>query len=1810
MFEKLFKARVTKYIKRIPKPSGKGWIYFYTNKQIKDYKEKGIIPGDKKEKEEKSSWVNNFASFFGFTSKKEVMQKVESDYKEKQVAEKYSLTWSDWKTHVSEYFSNKNKWDNLFKKKLEAQKEVIKNTNKKEALKKEFSAEKKIKEKTIKDRLNLRIMYLIFNTYSKGEENGINRNTTNGTGNRPGELSTDNKEIRTGGIKPDPLSNVPEKQPSNNRKIDVLAGSVSGERPGRDVRLTPSQIKATRQAVLDLLESKTNEEMTDEDKALLRQYEGAGGLKEENKTDTATLYEYYTPRPVVSKMWDLVKKYLGEGPQVVLEPSAGIGRFAENQPEDYDFTMLELDPVSSRINSILFPDAEIRNKPFEQMFMKGGVSQKEYNGKKFSVVIGNPPYGSYNSIEKGLGEGEKHTRYEEYFIDRGLDALEEGGVMAYIVPSGFLRDNKFDEIKSKIASKGKLLEAYRLPNGTFQTTGVGTDIIVLRKEKGNIDDFLDDKYFKDNPENIMGEQTTRSGQYGKQEQYVALKPGDTFDGIIDNIKIDAVPVVPVGQPSQKKQIKEKVKTTYPKTNKNKSVKKDAEDNFETMPDVETDTMESFNKKYNKQFSPGDLKIWENTNYDGKVDISKLSEKEKNELKGNENICIDSNGDYFHKTNYVSGNIYDRLNDLEIARDSIGEIRYKAQKDMLESALPEYKTTKNFFVSPISDFAKNFEFSDPDTGEKKEFIKRFFEWATGGNSSYRMNWEGGVTQHDLPSGVSWSDIVDYIDQVPVKTSRSGDKVNAKYMAEKTKELRRDIAEKLVKRFIETGLVKDEQTQLEKTYNNTFNAYVAPDYAQVPLFLEGISTKFKGHDLTVTSQQIKGASFLGNKGNGSLAYDVGVGKTITGILATVSQLQTGRSKKPVICVPKAVYRENWIKEIKELFPNIKINELGNLGSKALKGKMPEIEDGSISIITYEALSNITFKDETIHGGLLDDMVASQQSTKEKMSDREKSANREKIMTLLGKSIKAKSEVLTSGIKFNEVNITNKEGFKKYNGSSIDPKKIMAAYDISGKKAILIKDGREWAVVDIQSGINISKGGNRTDVMNLLFSTLDNYSEDKYKELINNKGIANSDKENNFETMPEDEETETGSFYFEDLGFDHITIDEVHNFKNIFATAHPNQKTNDSGKAEQTANEFQGLTGSQSNRGLKMFAITQLIQENNDDRNIYSLSATPFTNSPLEIYNILALHARKKLKKLGIYNLHEFMAQFAKLKTEWAVDARGNIEKKSVMKEFQNLSALQSLIREYIDKVDGEEAGIERPVKNTHIAELEMSALQKAIYAIEMTRFDLKDARGMPMPGATLVAINNMRQVSISPGAIKFDELYNGTGIPELVAKDDYVEDSPKLKFTTDSIAQLYDQRPDVGQVMYMPRGVEQYNKVIDNLVKKGIPREAIATIASKTSDDNKGKIMSSFNDPNGKIKVVIGSETIKEGVNLNGNTATIYNTLLGWNPTETTQVEGRAWRQGNKQGNVHVVYPQLIDSVDSTMYQKHDEKSQRLAQIFSYKGDSLNVEDISPEEVKFDLIKDPEKRAKFEMDLKLEKIEDQMREKRIFIDTLNKYKSDFDGSESKLSEFDDTIKKYIEDVVDAEKDLQESEQELKDYKKAHSKKEDGYVTEVSSLETSVQSGKRKVSDEKRYVKDVEREKKMAIQKVDGIKAKMNDMGIDISKIDDKVATEQAMVSELHQETVSIKNDKEVYIEKAKAEIKARQRDVMPKLSDVVNNNVAVIAGNLKSFAAVKEAGELNKNKFFKNSEIQGEKSMQKAFFSKRFNPETHEFEYRRL
>lgn len=104
----------------------------------------------------------------------------------------------------------------------------------------------------------------------------------------------------------------------------------------------------------------------------------------------------------------MVEKYL-HGKKSALEPSAGTGRFAEGRSLD-TFTLSEIDETSSRIAKILNPEADVKHQAFQDMFEPG----KPYTGKQYDAVIGNPPYGAYEGIHKGKGDGKEHTRYEQY----------------------------------------------------------------------------------------------------------------------------------------------------------------------------------------------------------------------------------------------------------------------------------------------------------------------------------------------------------------------------------------------------------------------------------------------------------------------------------------------------------------------------------------------------------------------------------------------------------------------------------------------------------------------------------------------------------------------------------------------------------------------------------------------------------------------------------------------------------------------------------------------------------------------------------------------------------------------------------------------------------------------------------------------------------------------------------------------------------------------------------------------------------------------------------------------------------------------------------------------------------------------------------------------------------------------------------------------------------------------------------------------------------------------------------------------------
>lgn len=1341
-------------------------------------------------------------------------------------------------------------------------------------------------------------------------------------------------------------------------------------------------IKAIREQCREILQ-KSDNEITEEDKLILAQYEGGGGINEENRTSAQVLNEFYTPNNLIEKVWNLVDAYHPNG-KTVLEPTAGIGKFANNRPNN-QFTMHELDETSARINKILHPEANIIQGAYQKQFLDEHerILKEDYVQPKYDIVIGNPPYGEYSGKYKNI-EGKHHQRYEEYFIEKGLDALkDENSILAYVVPSGFL-DSKNDKQKELIASKGQFVDAYRLPAGTFSTTDVGTDILIMRSwekvrkefdrdftndghlitkeeafksfQRGNAELLSNGEHFKDHPEKILGEIKQRTNQFGKLvdtvvhheglsiqdelnkiDDFVAdIKKGNTYENQQEtNIEI-------IEEELEELEVVEEEKEETPQ--KNKITTKTKEENQEKRL-APVMTSEEFSKLYGRDLKAEELPIWKATDWEGNIDTSKLSFQEENLLHESSNYVEIEPGKFTHRVLFESGDIGSKIEDykakikvIQFNNEDSAERKialYEKNIAKLEKITPTKIPMERLHFGLNSTLSE--EFMVEHINAEGEIVKlnlqeSFILWAKGQTYAEVTDkktyyWRGGIdfataniSQEDFPQSVSWYDIVEYIDKKPVKAERvtgtwnkeddeiKADKAQARREADEKRMARSETADKLFDKYLHEGLDGDLSKRVEAEYNRRFNSYVIPDYSKLPLFIDGMSRTKNGKKFKLYDQQIKGVSFLCNKGNGLLAYDVGVGKTAAGIVATVNQIQTGRSKRPVIVVPNAVYAK-WYNDICELFPNIKVNDLYNLNKESTEKYRNkdnphklDIEENSISLITYEGLKNITFNDQSCENELFND--------------------------------------------FSKLLSVDFDGSSRENAKNAD---------------------------NIKNAIGISSQVKNTNYV-----------------------------------------------FFEDCGFDNITVDEAHNFKNLWTVPRPKNKGE--------SNEFAGIpSGKPSARALKLFAMTQYTQRHNDDRNVFLLTATPFTNSPLEVYSMLSYVGRKRLIDSGLYSLRDFCNQFAHTKLELGVNSKGEIDQKQVMKDWKELPALQKILTEFIDKVDGEELKeIIRPKKFTHVQELEMSPLQKQMMEIDTQLMnEVKEGNS----AAVIVSMNAMRVGLVAP-ALADPARYPGLEIPSM---EKLVETSPKLKFVCDSVIDMYKNHPEKGQFIFMPLGQTAHGIVKDYLIAHGIPKETIEIINGSINNttEKKDKLTQKFNNPKEKCKILIGGKNTSEGIDLNGNSFAMYNCSLGWNPSETTQAEGRIWRQGNQQGHVHCVYPVMNDSIDSLLYQKHDEKRSRINELWTYKdSDTLNIEDINPEDLKFDLIKDPQKRAKLILENGIDT--DDFK----FIGTKS-IKNELNKVNNRIKSFDEVYEKRInlkKNLEEAEFNIQRIEKNIEDYKNA--------------------------------------------------------------------------------------------------------------------------------------------------------------------------------
>ncbi len=954
----------------------------------------------------------------------------------------------------------------------------------------------------------------------------------------------------------------------------------------------------------------------------------------------------------------------------------------------------------------------------------------------------------------------------------------------------------------------------------------------------------------------------------------------------------------------------------------------------------SDTVIRFNEvisRYNQGISRDEILAWVWYRRKQKIPMSGwddfyLKSGEEKELKRliSAGALYYMNGQLMPYPVYTYGNMYDRelqlKKDEDYIRKTYGENIFQQHEKAILASKPRMLTITNPDpkerpkILAISSFAEDFQVEDlrEDTGIslRKEMNLRqaFQEWLT------KLN------RNEFGDSSAW-----YIIQFYLRGANAP-RGTTKEQKAQLKGNARDEGERLFERFLHEALSFEDQQKLDFKWNRLYNGQSSVQHHKIPIGFD-VSAKFKGFDLEIRPAQREGVAFMELAGSGIIAYDVGVGKTLTAIIELANSMYSGKCTRPLIVVPNPTYKK-WIEEI--------------VGSIDKDGKI--VKEG---ILTGTGIT-------------INDWYNLGTGIKEKIN--------------LEKAVPAKS-----------ITMLTYEGFKKIGfGDEVSDELFVELANILGQSQFAKE----------KSGSN--KSARDTEM---------EYQKYREKIGVGMKGtIADIEK----------------------LGFDYIVIDEAHRCKNVFDSVKLKEKSD--------TKRF-NIQGQVSETGIKAFFICNYIQRK-VGKNVCLLTATPFTNSALEIYSMLSLVAYENLQKMNIYNINEFFETFVLPTYEYVANYKNEIEEKEVVKSFNNRLVLQKLIYNNINYKTGEEAGVKRPCK-VNLPKVNATSEDGSIRRLKPEKQILTYLKPTTRQEINQKAIVNLAKSS-TQGKLDMANLLRSLNYsldnalsPFLYEKDEtpedyweFIEQSPKIHYIMQcvrSVKQYHEARkePVSGQVIYMNRG-KQFFPLIKQYLQEDVgykPKvdfkyegrtykvDEVEVIDSSISSSKKEMIKEAF--LSGACKIIIGTATIREGIDLQKKGTVIYNAYPDWNPTDIRQLEGRVWRQGNEFGYVRVVMPLVQDSMDVFIFQKLEEKSNRINDIW-YRGDRGNVldlESLDPEEVKFALISNLEELAKVEISKQVKMQQRAIETVKMNIQILRDFSRDYGYYQSNRADLLTQIKNWM-------------------------------------------------------------------------------------------------------------------------------------------------------------------------------------------------------
>ena len=1312
-----------------------------------------------------------------------------------------------------------------------------------------------------------------------------------------------------------------------------------------------------------------------------KEYAELKGLLSEDEYAAArssTLNAHYTSPTVIRSIYDAVER-MGFRSGNILEPSMGVGNFFGMLPDSMAGSRLygvELDSITGRIAQKLYPQADITVAGFET------TDRRDF----YDLAVGNVPFGQYKVNDKAYNK--LGFSIHNYFFAKAIDQVRPGGIVAFVT-SRYTMDSKDSTARKHMAERADLLGAIRLPNNAFRAnagTDVVSDIIFLQKrdrpidhepdwvQLGKTEDGFDiNQYFVDHPEMVLGELTTESTQYGREELTVAPIEGanlaDQLAEAVQHIE-GQYTAAEVDTPDIAEE--EATRRTLPADPEVK--------NFAyTVVDGEVFYRE------NSVMTQVELSDTAKGRVTGMVELRQIvkdlidqqlndfPDEDIKETQAKLNAAYDAfTAKYGLLNDRKNGRLFEQdssyylLCSLENL-DEQGQLKSKAAMFTKRTIRPERTVTS--VDTPSEALAVSI-------GEHGKVDLPYMAELLGTPGEYgRITTELSGVIFKNPSAdptdpeAGWQMADEYLSgdvRAKLRMAQFAAETNPEFVVNVdalTKAQPRELeASEIDVRLGATWLDPDI---IQKFMTETFQIpYYLRHAVKVRYSPYTAEWRVEGKTATGRGDIISSETYGTSRANAYKILEETLNLKDVRIYDTIEDAE-GKPKR-VLNKRETMLAQQKQQAIKDAFANWvwqdpqrrialvrQYNELFNStrpreydGSHIhFVGMNPEItlREHQRNAIAHVLYGGNTLLAHEVGAGKTYEMAAS--------------AMEAKRLGLCQKSLFVVPNHLTEQWASEFLNlypnakllVARRKDFETANRKKFCARIATGDYDAviighSQFERIPLSFERQERIIQEQIDETLAA------INELKAHAGENFS-------IKQMEKTRKTLETKLEKLRSDERKDD-VITFEQLGVDRLFVDESHFYKNLFLTT----------KMRNVA----GLSTSEAQKSSDMFGKCRYLDEITGGRGVVFATGTPVSNSMTELYTVMRYLQYSTLQQKKLTHFDCWASTFGETTTaiELAPEGTG-YRARTRFAKFFNLPELMSMFKEVADIKTSDQLHLPVPEAKFETVVAKPSDIQK-----EMVQ-ELSKRAAEIHSGTVDASVDNMLCVTNDGRKIGLDVRLMNPMLPD--------DPNSKLNVCVQNVLKIWEEGKDqkLTQLLFCDLSTPKndgnfnvYDDIRKKLVAAGVPENEIEFIHNADTEAKKAALFSKVRS--GDVRVLLGSTAkMGAGTNVQSRLVAVHHLDVGWKPSDMTQRNGRIIRQGNMNKEVKVFNYVTEGTFDSYLFQTLENKQRFISQIMTSKSPVRSCEDVDEQALSYAEIKalcagNPLIKEKMDLDVQVAKL----------------------------------------------------------------------------------------------------------------------------------------------------------------------------------------------------------------------------------------------